>query len=80
MRFYVVTIQHNMVSDAENRSVPKAYDTQNDAIREFHRQMATDMANDTLDWAICRVFNSENEIIKAEKWVREVVDTPAAEE
>jgi hypothetical protein len=71
MRFYVVSIQHNMVADAENRSIPKAYDTVNEAVREFHRQLSVDMSNETLDWAICLVFDSRMEIIKAEKWTRE---------
>lgn len=74
MRYYVVTIQHNADADAENRSVPKAYDSKNDAIREFHRQLASDMGNAIIDWSLCLIFDSRMEIIVAEKYVREVVN------
>lgn len=70
MRFYLVSIQHNMEKDAENRTVPKAYDTLDEAVAEFHTQMGKDMNNASLDWAVHMVINSEGGIHRNEKWVR----------
>lgn len=70
MRFYVFSVQHNMVAGSENRGVPKAYNTLDEAVAEFHREMAADMKNDTLDWALVMVINSEGGIHRNEKWTR----------
>lgn len=77
MRYYVIAIQHNKEAQAENRTVPKAYDTRNEAIREFHRQLSTDMNNSTLDWSLCMVVNSEQGIEASERWDEDV--TPQVE-
>ena len=74
MRFYVMAIQHNMVANAENRSVPKAYNTLDEAIAEFHKQMAADMNNATLDWTLAMVINSEGGIHRNEKWTRAITE------
>ena len=36
MRYYVVSVQHNKDKDAENRSVPKAFDTELQARQDRH--------------------------------------------
>lgn len=72
MRYYVLAIQHNMEKDEENRTAPKAFNTLNDAIKAFHKQLADDMGNATLDWSLCMIINSDCGIYKSEKWVREV--------
>lgn len=72
MRYYVISVQHNWEANAENRSVPKAYDSKNEALKEFHRQLAADMGNDTLDWSICVIINSENFVIMQEKYIRDI--------
>lgn len=71
MRYYVVAIQHNKVADAENRSVPKAYDDKLLARQEFHRQLGTDMNNTTLDWGIVSILNSDGYLEATEKWERQ---------
>lgn len=71
MRYYVVAIQHNKVADAENRSVPKAYDDKFLARQEFHRQLGTDMNNTTLDWGIVSILNSDGYLEATEKWERQ---------
>lgn len=68
MRYYVLSIQYNKAAQAENRTVPKAFDKREDAIKEFHSQMAKDMGNSTLGWSICMVINSAMGIEKAERW------------
>lgn len=79
MRFYLVTIQYNKDAKAENRTAPKAYDTVDEAIAEFHTQMGKDMKNATLGWAISIVFDSNGGIIRDEKWTAPTVDEVAEE-
>ena len=69
MRYYVFAVQYNKDAGAENRTVPKAYDTRNAAIQEFHRQLAQDYANATLGWSICMVINSATGVEVSEKYV-----------
>lgn len=70
MRFYVVAIQYNRIAEAENRTAPKAYNTKDEAIAEWHRQLATDMKNDSLGWSLCMVFDVFGNIIAKERWTR----------
>lgn len=69
MRYYVFAVQYNKIVQAENRTVPKAYDKRDDAIAEWHRQLASDMKNETLGWSLCMVINSEGYVEKNEKWI-----------
>ena len=71
MRYYVIAIQHNKEADAENRSVPKAYDSKLSAKQEFHRQLGVDMNNATLDWGIVSILNSDGYLEATEKWERQ---------
>lgn len=82
MRYYVIAVQYNRVAEAENRTVPKAYDTFDDAVAEWHRQMANDMKNDTLGWSLCIVLDSNGKMLQREKWTRpvEVVEEVPEEE
>ena len=75
MRYYVITIQHNKEADAENRTIPKAYDDKLTARQEFHRQLGTDMNNDTLDWGIVSILNSDGYLEATEKWERQILVT-----
>lgn len=58
MRYYLVTVQYNKNAEAENRTVPKAFNTLDDAIAEFHTQMGKDMKNESLGWALSIIFDS----------------------
>lgn len=78
MRYYLVTIQYNREKKAENRTAPKSFETLNEAIAAFHKQMGADMSNDTLGWAISMVFDMEGIIYKNETWTRP--EEPEAEE
>ena len=68
MRYYVVSIQHNKEKDAENRSAPKAFDTELLARQEFHAQVGGDMSNATLDWSVCMIFTDIGSVIASERW------------
>ena len=68
-RYYVVSVQFNKISQAENRSVPKAYNNYNDALKEFHRQLASDMGNETLGWSWCTILNKDGLLLKNESWI-----------
>ena len=68
MRYYVVSIQHNKEKDAENRSVPKAFDTELQARQAFHAQVGDDMSNTTLDWSVCMIFTDIGSVIASERW------------
>ena len=72
MRFYLLTVQHNVEKNAENRVTPKGFDTEEDAIAEFHTQMGKDMKNSTLDWAFSMVVNEFGGIVKNERWTKYV--------
>ena len=68
MRYYVVSVQHNKDKDAENRSVPKAFDTELQARQAFHAQLGSDMSNATLDWSVCMIFTDIGSVIASERW------------
>ena len=59
---------HNKEKDAENRSVPKALDTELQARQAFHEQLGSDMSNTTLDWSVCMIFTDIGSIIASERW------------
>ncbi len=73
MRYYLTTIQYNKVAEAENRTVPKAFDSLEDAVAEFHAQVGKDMKNETLGWSLNYITNSEGGHYDKynEKWTRE---------
>ena len=68
MRYYVVSIQHNKDKDAENRSVPKAFDTELQARQAFHAQLGSDIGNATLEWSVCMIFTDIGSVIASERW------------
>ena len=54
--------------DAENKSVPKAFDTELQARQAFHEQLGSDMSNTTLDWSVCMIFTDIGSVIASERW------------
>lgn len=78
MRYYLVTIQYNKDAKAENRTAPKGFNTLDEAVAAFHKQMGSDMSNVTLGWAISIVFDTMGSIIKNEMWTRQ--EEPEVEE
>lgn len=72
MRYYVTAIQHNKEKDAENRSIPFAFDTLNEAKQKFHEILGNDMKNATLDWSVCILFTSDGRMVMSERWTEEV--------
>lgn len=76
MRFYVLAIQYNKEKEAENRTAPKAFDTLNDAKKEFHSQLAKDMGNETLGWSLVMIINSDGMVYTSEKYIADVETQP----
>ena len=82
MRYYVVSVQHNKDKDTENRSVPKAFDTELQARQAFHAQLGSDMGNAVLDWSVCMIFTDIGSVIASERWEAPepvVIETPIEE-
>ena len=82
MRYYVVSVQHNKEKDTENRSVPKAFDTELQARQAFHAQLGSDMGNAVLDWSVCMIFTDIGSVIASERWEapeQRIVETPVEE-
>ena len=67
-RFYVMFVQHNKQADAENRTVPVAYDDEKSAKQKFHEQMGQDMKNSTLDWSVGYILDNFGNRIHSEYW------------
>lgn len=80
MRYYLITIQFNREAGAENRTVPRAFDTRDDAEQAFHEQVAKDMKNDTLGWSLNVVINDTGYAELTKKWVRPIQTEVATEE
>lgn len=80
IRYYVTAIQHNRISNAENRTVPFAFDDYNSAIQKFHAQLGSDMNNQTLDWSVVIVWDSDGRVLRTEKWTRTEWEEPEQEE
>lgn len=70
MRYYVTAIQFNKVAQAENRSVPSAFDDLLSARQKFHKTLADDMNNGTLGWSVVMLFDNYGNVIATERWDR----------
>lgn len=68
-RFYVLAIQYNRQAEAENRTAPKAFNSYNDAKKEFHNQLSKDMGNATLGWSLCMIIDNFCNVIDKERYV-----------
>lgn len=82
MRFYVHAIQFNKEAQAENRTVPKACDTLNEALTAYHDQLTRDHKNKTLGWSMVWITSSISaKPIKEEEYVADPdpVEIPAEE-
>jgi len=73
MRYYVTAIQYNKDAEAENRTVPYAFDTLNEAKQKFHEILGSDMKNATLGWSVAVIFDNNGNMIMSERWTREEV-------
>lgn len=68
MRFYLITIQYNKESKAENRTVPKAYDDLAKAEADFYEQVGKDMKNAVLGGSLNMVTNSAGGVHMTKQW------------
>ena len=69
MKYYVLSIQCNKETKNENRSAPKSFNSRNDAIKEFYRQLSSDMGNAMIGWSICMLINSAMGVEMSEKYI-----------
>lgn len=67
-RFYVVFIQHNKEVDAENRTVPSAFDDLKAAYQKYYEQLGKDMKNSTLDWSVGYILDNFGNKIDSKYW------------
>ena len=67
-RYYVMFVQHNKEVNAENRTVPSAFDSVNQALQKFHEQMGSDMKNQTLDWSVGYILDNLGNVYRTERW------------
>lgn len=70
-RFYVMFVQFNKDAEAENRTVPSAFDDLNSATQKFHEQMGKDMKNATLGWSVGYIVDNWGNLIRQERWTDE---------
>lgn len=70
-RFYVMFVQFNKDVNAENRTVPSAFDELNDAVQKFHEQMGKDMKNATLGWSVGYITDNFGNLVRSERWTDE---------
>lgn len=71
MRYYVTSIQFNKEKQSENRSVPFAFDSLNEAKQKFHEILGSDMKNATLSWSVVVLFDDLGNMIMSERWTEE---------
>lgn len=67
-RFYVVFIQHNKEVDAENRTIPSAFDDLKAAYQKYYEQLGKDMKNPTLDWSVGYIQDNFGNKIESKYW------------
>lgn len=74
-RFYVNTIE--MTINGENRSQPKAFNTEDEAVAYYHKTMSSDMTSESVLGCIITVQNDNGLIIINDKWG--TMDKPTSE-
>lgn len=67
-RYYVMAVQHNKEKNAENRTVPSAFDDRKQALQKFHEVLGNDMKNATLDWSVVYLLSNHGGIEQWERW------------
>lgn len=79
-RYYVVAVQHNKDANAENRTVPSAYDDLKSAQQKYYEQLGKDMNNATLDWGFCCILDNTGNQLDSRYWTDIVEEPEPAEE
>lgn len=82
MRYYLTTIQFNKEAQAENRTIPKAFDKLEDAVTAFFSQVVTDRKNASLGWSVNYITNDFGGIYPeyVHRWDAEVEPVEETEE
>lgn len=79
-RFYVMFVQHNKEVDAENRTVPLAFNDLKSAYQKYYEQLGKDMKNATVDWSVGYILDNFGNKIESKYWVDEEEATEETEE
>ena len=78
-RFYVIRIRF-LKDGSIKKSEVMDYDTFRQAETKFHNNLATDMADDTLQGSTCMVINAYGGTMKVENWFDENAPEPESNE
>lgn len=66
MRYYVNFIQNTV--NGENRSQPKAFNTKDEAMANYHQTMGRDIASESILGSQALVWNSAGGILVNDTW------------
>jgi len=75
MRYYLVKIAYNKVAQAEDRPQPKAFDSLDEAVKDFHSFMQQNILGSTIGWCLGMIINPYGVVERSERW-----EEPAAPE
>ena len=67
MRYLVVRYEYNSMAQAENR-VLYAYDTENDAVKQFHSVIYQDMNTESVERATIVVMREDGATLRLEQY------------
>ena len=79
MRYLVVRYEYNSEQQAENRQV-YAYDTINEATKQFHSILYQDMNTPSVQKAMVCIVTEYGDMVRNERYDTDVVITPEPEE
>lgn len=73
-RYYVMFVQHNKIQDAENRTVPSAFNTLKEAEQKYYEQLGQDMKNKTLDWSVGYILDNFGNRLQSKYWTDKEIE------
>lgn len=77
-RYYVTSVEFNKVAQAENRSVPSAFDSLDKAKAKFYTTLANNINNNTISDAVVIMFDSNGNKVMSEHWHEEETEVTGA--
>lgn len=76
-RFYVTSVEYNKQAQAENRTVPFAFNTIDEAKKKFYTVLGQNIGNASLSWCNVILWDNYGNLILREYWhEQEAVVTP----
>lgn len=68
MRYYVTSIEYNENTQAENRTQPKAYNTLDEAKKEFHHILSQNICGATIGWCNVILWDQYGNVLIRDYW------------